>query len=154
MIWELSVNDQIITMLVSAAVGGALCIIYDIMRGIRRGGALTGFWQVLCCDILFWILSAVVVFCLMLVKTSGVVRSYLVVGLMVGFLIVRLLISRFILKSIAFLSRKMLFCLSFLSEKYRKALLFLIKYMKNAEKHIKSRLKSKKTLERKSEGGV
>lgn len=154
MIWELDNLDQIITLLISAAVGGGLCLIYDIMRGIRQGGALRSFWQVFFCDILFWCLSAVTVFLLMLVRTSGVFRSYLAVGLILGFSIFRLVFSRFAVRIIAAVTKRGKVLLLFLSEKYREALKITLKYMKNAEKLIRKWGTDKKTLETEPQDSV
>ena len=154
MIWELDNLDQIITLLISAAVGGGLCLIYDIMRGLRQGGTLHSFWQVFFCDILFWCLSAVTVFLLMLVRTSGVFRSYLAAGLILGFSIFRLVFSRFAVRIIAAVTKRGKVLLLFLSEKYREALKIALKYMKNAEKLIRKWGTDKKTLETEPQDSV
>ena len=82
MICELDILDQVITFGVSMALGGVLHIVYDIFRGIRRAGFMISPLKVFICDVLFWILSGFAVFTLMLIKTSGTVRSYMVLEML------------------------------------------------------------------------
>ena len=154
MIWELDILDQVITFGVSMALGGVLHIVYDIFRGIRRAGFMISPLKVFICDVLFWILSGFAVFTLMLIKTSGTVRSYMVLGLLAGVLIVRAAFSRFIVSAVSWTAKKAYIVLSFFVEKYGKMLNVAVKYIKKAENSIKMRITTKKTLETNRDSGV
>ncbi len=154
MIWELDILDQIITFGVSIALGGVLHIVYDIFRGIRRAGFMVSSLKVFICDVLFWILSGFTVFTLMLIKTSGTVRSYMVLGLIAGVLVVRAVFSRFVVSAVSWIVKKAYVVLSFFVEKYGKMLNVAVKYIKKAENSIKMRVTAKKTLETNRDSSV
>lgn len=154
MIWELDILDQVITFGVSMALGGVLHIVYDIFRGIRRAGFMISPLKVFICDVLFWILSGFAVFTLMLIKTSGTVRSYMVLGLLAGVLIVRAVFSRFVVVAVSWTAKKAYVVLSFFVEKYGKMLNVAVKYIKKAENSIKMRITTKKTLETNRDSSV
>lgn len=144
MIWELDVSEQVITFLYSIAFGAALCLIYDILRGMRRAGIGRSKWAVFFADLLFWIASAWLVFCFMLVRTVGSVRSYVLLGLAVGAGLFNILLSNLVVGVIAVICSLFLRVYHFVEAKIR---FFAGKAYVCAKKFYKTRLKHKKTLE-------
>lgn len=91
--WEINVGDQFATFLYSLALGGMLCLIYDILRAARKVG-LDSTAAVFISDILFWIFSAFLVFIFLIARTNGEVRGYVLFSCLIGFVIFRLTLSK------------------------------------------------------------
>lgn len=81
---------DLITLLWSCAVGVGLCIFYEILKSVRLSFKLPTAITITL-DILFSIISAVVTFCLALVRCNGYIRGYVIFGEIVGFIALRLL---------------------------------------------------------------
>ena len=91
--WEISVADQSVTFLLSIALGGLLCLIYDVFRSIRKTknySATAVFFQ----DITFFVISAILTFIFLLATTAGVLRAYIIIGVLIGAVLMRLTFSR------------------------------------------------------------
>ena len=102
--WEINSNNQIITFLLSVALGGIFCLIYDVVRAMRKVGFNTTF-IVNVTDILIWIIYAFITFIFFISRTNGEIRGYALVGELIGFWLARITVSRiwFILLKFAFL---------------------------------------------------
>ena len=100
--WEISVNDQIFTFLLSILLGAMLCLLYDILRALRKAG-WNSFVAVLAGDLLFWIVSAFAVYIFLLARTNGQVRGYVLFALVAGFALCRISLSRIFFKVLVFL---------------------------------------------------
>lgn len=86
---------QITTFALAIGVGLALCLLYDLFRILRLlwpPSQLLLFFE----DVLYWVLSALVVFCFLLVRCDGSIRFFAVLGLILGWLGCHLTISRWI----------------------------------------------------------
>ncbi|MBQ2295686.1 MAG: spore cortex biosynthesis protein YabQ [Clostridia bacterium] len=73
--------------------GVALCLFYDLLRIFRLAvppGKILAFFE----DVLWFFVAAVVTYLVCLAKCNGEVRSYVLVGEAVGFLLCRLTVSR------------------------------------------------------------
>ena len=93
--WEISVNDQILTFLYSLVLGILLCIFYDVLRAIRKTGS-SSYFSVLAGDIIFWIVNSFVTFIFLLSRTNGEIRGYVLVSMLLGFIVCRLTFSKLI----------------------------------------------------------
>ena len=91
--WEIDNLSQLIGFLYSAALGGFYCVAYDILRALRREINL-GTAAVFASDILYSVLCAITCFCLLLSVTGGEPRAFVFAGAAVGFVIIRLTVSR------------------------------------------------------------
>ncbi|HIZ17317.1 MAG TPA: spore cortex biosynthesis protein YabQ [Firmicutes bacterium] len=92
-----SFGEQMLTFLFSFIMGIVICLWYDFFRIIRlchRFRQLHIFIQ----DILFWAVSALLTFFLLMARYSGELRSYVFVAEITGFIICRLTLSRLIMK--------------------------------------------------------
>lgn len=73
--------------------GVALCLFYDLLRIFRLAvppGKILAFFE----DVLWFFVAAVATYLVCLAKCNGEVRSYVLVGEAVGFLLCRLTVSR------------------------------------------------------------
>lgn len=91
--WEIDNLSQLIGFLYSAALGGFYCVAYDILRALRSEIKL-GTAAVFATDILYSVLCAITCFCFLLSVTGGEPRAFVFAGAAVGFVILRLTVSR------------------------------------------------------------
>ncbi len=89
----IDVTQQILTFALSVLFGVVLCFMYDIVRALHRV-VLKGFLEVLICDILFWLTSAILTFCYLLIRCNGMVRGYVLFGETVGAIFTHYTFSR------------------------------------------------------------
>lgn len=94
--WEININNQIITFGLSLCVGAVLCAIYDMLRAWRKV-EFNSFMTVFITDIIFWVFSAFVTFIFLMARTNGEIRGYVILGALVGFMLFRISLSRFLL---------------------------------------------------------
>lgn len=91
--WEISVSNQIITFALSVCLGALSCLIYDILRAMRKTG-FDSFVAVFITDILFWLFLAFVTFIFLISRTNGEIRGYVLIGELIGFIILRFTVSK------------------------------------------------------------
>ena len=77
--WEISINDQILTLLYSLCLGVILCVYYDIFRAFHKAGFDSPF-QVFIGDILYCVTAAFATFLFLLSRTNGEIRGYVLDG--------------------------------------------------------------------------
>ncbi len=92
----IDVNFQIVTFLLSISLGVVLCLFYDIVRVMHKLFA-KGFFEVFIIDLLFWVLASFLTFCFLIIRCQGTVRGYVLFGALIGFIAVRLTISKIFL---------------------------------------------------------
>ena len=91
--WEINAAGQFSAALWALLLGVFLCLFYDVFRldrAVFRRSVLFVIFQ----DVLFWLVSAVAVFCLLLLTTNGQARSFIFLLLICGFLLCRFTISK------------------------------------------------------------
>ena len=91
--WEISTREQLITIVFSLVYGFILCILYDLIRALRKAGA-DSFTAVFAGDLLFFAAAAVSVFFLCLARTCGEIRGYILFAAALGFLLFRISLSK------------------------------------------------------------
>ena len=97
--WEISVGNQAITLLLSLCLGGILSLIYDILRAMHKTG-FNSFLAVFITDILFWIFSALITFIFLMSRTNGEIRAYVLLAQCGGFVAFRFTISKLWFKAL------------------------------------------------------
>ena len=102
--WEISLNEQAITFLLSLILGAVYCLVFDFTRGMRIFG-INSRIAVFFTDIIYFLLVAFVNFCFFLTRESGQIRGYVFVGEIIGFFLFRLTLSKIIMIIISFLHR-------------------------------------------------
>lgn len=91
--WEISVSGQVAAFLFSLVLGAVLSLVYDIIRVTRKIG-LDSFAQVFIGDVLFFSVSAVVVFIYLVGVTNGEIRGYVIFSVAIGFALYRFTVGR------------------------------------------------------------
>ena len=92
--WEINLTAQLTDILYAMLLGGVLCLLCDVFRGIRtvNGGSVTAiFFQ----DVILWVVAAVCSFCLFSARCNGEIRGYMLVFMGVGFTLIRFTVSKF-----------------------------------------------------------
>lgn len=147
--WEINVGDQSLTLLYSFALGALLCVCYDFIRAMRKNG-LNSFAAVFFTDIVFWIISGFVTFIFLMSRTNGEIRAYVLVSELLGFVLFRITLSRFLLFAFAFAIGKVVAVYAKISglfySVFEKTESALLKILKSLLKKSKIKLKSVKKL--------
>lgn len=97
MMWEISLNHQIVTVLLSVFMGAIFCLLYDNFKAVRLYFHFKTFW-VFISDILFFVLLALIEFCFLLSRTAGEIRGFVLATELVGFFLCRYTLSKIYLK--------------------------------------------------------
>ena len=101
--WEIDNITQIQSFMFSILLGFIYCFLYDLIRAFRlddNNSSLAAILQ----DIIYWTVCAVSCFCFLLAVTNGELRTYVFMGIFIGFVVLRLTVSRLyfpVLKMIA-----------------------------------------------------
>lgn len=100
--WEISNYNQIISFLLSLGLGAVFCVIYDVVRAVRRVGFNSSF-AITVGDILLWVFYAFVTFIFLIARTDGEIRGYVLLGELLGFMTLRISVSVWIYKTLSFI---------------------------------------------------
>lgn len=145
MMWEISNLHQLFTALFSVALGVVLALIYDIFKAPRILKRKTVF-RVFISDIVFGAIATLLTFCLLMLRTKGQLRIFVLVFILAGFLLWRATLSRFFIKFLCFVlkifSKVSAYFKALLSKGTRKT----VKIFKKFEKNLKKGLKGAKEL--------
>lgn len=91
--WEISNNSQIFNFILSLCFGFVFCFVYDLFRAFRicfKFKDLTIAFQ----DIFYFLVTSITTFCLLLVTVNGQIRGYILFGILIGFLIFKIIFSK------------------------------------------------------------
>ena len=86
--WEIGVENQAATFLLSLPVGFILCCFYDFFRILRKYRRLSNV-VVFLLDVVYFIVAAFFVFCFLILRTNGEIRGYVLFGALLGFVFCR-----------------------------------------------------------------
>ena len=92
---EISLINQASTFLVSVILGVFLSFLFDLFRALNASFKLSK-KKVLINDIIYFVVSAVITFMCILIINLGEVRIYIIIGEILGFIVYRITLSRFI----------------------------------------------------------
>lgn len=141
--------------LVSILWGVIILVIYDVLRIFRRVVKHKWFF-VAVEDVLFWIVSAFLIFRMMYQQNNGTIRGFSILGMTLGMIVYNQSLSQFVVKGISriflFINKGIHKILSFLakpfsiiSRRIKRILLFLKKKCnKNRKLFLKALKKDKK----------
>lgn len=134
------INLQVRFFLTSVVWGAILLVIYDCLRIFRKvikhGAILLGIE-----DIIYWTVSAVLIFRMMYQMNDGIIRGFSLLGILLGMILYKYSISEYVVKGISFVLIKIkqflskvvhiiLKPLKYLAKKIKKLLLKLGKLVK------------------------
>ncbi|MEE1238658.1 MAG: spore cortex biosynthesis protein YabQ [Acutalibacteraceae bacterium] len=91
--WEIDNLSQLLGFLYSAVLGGIYCMVYDVLRAFRTEIEFSTL-AVCVTDVLYSLVCAVTCFCFLLSVTGGQPRAFVFAGAAVGFMVIRLTVSR------------------------------------------------------------
>ncbi len=154
--WEIDIADQVLTFFLSMLLGAVLCLVYDIMRAVRKFW-LNKYWSVFITDIIYWIFSALITFIFLISRTNGEIRGYVFIGELLGFILCRITISRVFfyvmycfLKKINTLKSRLNKAMTLFYIKFERSMLCIcnniIRFLKSIGKTIKKLLKKGNNL--------
>lgn len=92
-----AISEQAASLGVSILIGGALFLLYDILRIFRRIVPHGNFWIGME-DFVYWICCTAVVFVMLYRENDGMVRGFSIGGIVLGMLLYYLLLSRFVIR--------------------------------------------------------
>lgn len=103
---EVDFEYQLLTFLLSVALGIIICVLYDVLRITHKHCDKNGL-IIFVTDILFWIIAAFLTYILLLLRCMGSIRVFVLLGEAIGFLLFRqsasdilLTVAEFIIKII------------------------------------------------------
>lgn len=128
---------------------------YDIISAVRLSGQ-NSFVSVCFQDLFFWIITAFAVFSFLLGVSNGEIRGYIIFGILVGFVLLKITLSKYIVKALKTF-------LKFILKIFRKANAFISKIIgiisvkfykigKKTNKKAKKGIESAKKLLKKGKG--
>ena len=93
---HIDVAFQTYTFLWSVSLGAGFCVVYDFLRALHKL-KVKGAVAVFVTDILFWLIAALVTYCFLILTSKGRIRLFVIIGIFLGFLIFRLVLSKIVL---------------------------------------------------------
>ncbi len=126
-----TVTTQADVFLISMAWAAGLFALYDVLRGLRRAVRHWNFFVALE-DFLYWMFWTCCVIYMIYTYNNGEIRSYVLLGFLLGAVLYELLLSRLILFLLAFLMKKIVFAIGLLF----RLLLAPVKYCRKHNKSI------------------
>ncbi|MGN0342411.1 MAG: spore cortex biosynthesis protein YabQ [Roseburia sp.] len=139
-----SIRQEMGLFLVSLVVGNLMVILYDVLRIFRK--ILPHRISLVAVeDVLYWLLCALAVFVLLYWRSDGVIRGFVMGGILLGMLAWNRFISpftvEFISRSLGWVLKKIARPVQFFLKKLLSPLRFVSKYMKSSIHHAGGRLK-------------
>lgn len=95
--WEINSTEQILAFVYSLCIGIIFCLFYDVFRALRFAVKFSDI-MIFSQDVLYFILISFATFIYLLAVTNGEIRFYIIFGILLGFLICFLTISKYFLK--------------------------------------------------------
>lgn len=100
------IRQETAVFLLSVLHGICMTFLYDLLRALRRA-FVHGLVLLSLEDFLFWIVAAFCTFCLAFLKTDGVIRGYVAVGIVLGAILYHFSVSALVVRGISGLLKLM-----------------------------------------------
>lgn len=123
--------EQVYTFVWSIATGAIIGILFDLLRSFRFSG-IKDIW-VYIQDIIFWIVTAVIIIASAFLINEGEIRGYMLIGYLLGAGFYMLLLSKFVLYIFKLIFGSIRKIFDKLKNKIMKALKNINKNKKNVE---------------------
>ena len=91
----ISLFDQATTFLISVILGVFLSFLFDLFRALNASFKLSK-KKIFINDVIYFVISAVITFMCILIINLGEIRTYIIAGEILGFIVYRITLSRFI----------------------------------------------------------
>lgn len=95
--WEINLASQVVSFLYAMLTGVFLSVFFDFFRAARKNKKFTKiavFFQ----DIAFFMMATIVTFLLLIARSNGEIRAYILFGEALGFFLFRITLSVFFLR--------------------------------------------------------
>ena len=146
--WEINTYDQLVSVACSLVYGAGLCVLYDVLRAARKY-TKPSFLSLFITDVLYFAVCAVAVFLLLLVRTNGEIRGYILFAVALGFLLFRISLSNLTLAVFSFVFKMLSKLTLKLSKAVAKLCTFILKLLNFSGRGIKAIFRSfKKVLKK------
>ncbi len=140
--WEISNSEQVFSFFTALLFGVGYSVFYCILRAIRksfRHNALAVFIE----DILFFLITAITTFLLLLALTNGEIRFYMLLGIFLGFSLFYFTLCDFLSSIIAAFFKGVKWCVLWVAHLLGVIFNFFGKNLRNYYKYLKKPLKEK-----------
>ncbi len=142
------VYRQLFCLFIFILIGIIIGILFDCFRILRKSFK-TADWITYIQDIIFWILTGIIILFSIFKFNNGEIRSYIILGIFFGALLYILTISKFVVKysvlAIQLLKRIILYPINILISIFKKLIINPIKKIFNSFKTIYNKKIQKKT---------
>lgn len=132
--------EQVYVFLYSILTGAILGLLFDFFRGFRFEG-IKDIWVYLQ-DIIFWLITAVIIIISAFLINEGELRIYMLIGYLLGSIFYMLLFSKIVLSGLKFIASQIRKGSKFITGKV-KSIFLLNKKNRKESKIIKSKNKQK-----------
>ncbi len=139
--WEINNASQIITFFYSLVLGIFFSIFYDVLRAfriIKQHSKLLVFIE----DILYFSFNSIITFIFLIATTNGEVRAYVIIGLILGFILFFITLSKYFLKIICWIFSIIKIFFMYINSKFYYFSESILNFFKNTLKCLKKVLKS------------
>ena len=99
----ITVSGQLNTFILSLIFGAAYCVLYDVLRTMHKT-LIKSYLAVFVADLFYWIVITLSTCSFALLFSKGEIRGYWLFGFLVGFILFRITLSRFVIVVFNFLS--------------------------------------------------
>ena len=138
--WEIDISLQALSFLRSMALGMIYCLMYDILRTLRKNFDFSDI-AISLQDIIYFLIISPVTFIFLLATTNGEVRFYIIFGIGIGFLISRATVSKILLLVSGLIISFLKKIFSTVRTVFSKTFRFIEAFLKKAENSLKKGLK-------------
>lgn len=149
--WEIDNGFQLTSFFVSCGFGVAYCLLYDILRALRKASD-TSDGSVFLQDIIYFFIVSVTTFMLLIALSNGEIRGYVIIGILAGFSLCFCTFSKINLKVLTFIFQKFAFIggkivtlfngiIDFICRFFGETIKKIKKMINNAKKILKNHLK-------------
>ena len=102
--WQINNAFQVLAFVRSLVFGGIICLFFDIFRSLRKVRRFSDI-QVFFQDIFLFIILSPTVFLFLVANTYGQIRGFVILGIIIGFLIVRFTFSKYFCFAVSYFFR-------------------------------------------------
>ena len=143
--WEIGIVHQLTSSGYAIAVGILFAAVYDVLKACCIVFKANNFW-VFVKDIVFSLFAFFVTFMLLMARSNGMVRAYILFWVFVGFLLFRISVSKIWLKFFMFIFSKLKDFLAFLDRILNKFCDLLDRFESRLLSFLKNFYKKRKNL--------
>lgn len=134
-------TEQIQTFLIFIVVGIIISLIFDIFRILRKVYKFSDM-LIYMQDILFWLLTGIIILQSIFIFNSGDIRVFLFFGIFIGVFVYTSLFSQYIIKIGTIILNVFNKIINLIYTQICKIIRFMIKYYRNLKLHVFKKLKN------------